>query len=84
VVDPVLIAVAVILGWKASQFGKVFIAVIAALAASVIAAWIVTSLGLPWPAPVSRENPTLLPVRMVAGFVWAAAAYGLRRGLRTP
>ena len=80
--DPVLIAVAVTLGWKASQFGKVFIAVIAALGASVLAAWLVTKLGLPWPAPVSREAPTLLPVRTVAGFFWACAGFGLRRVLR--
>ena len=80
--DPVLIVIAVYLGWHADQFGKVFIAVIAALAASVLCAWIVTSLGLPWPAPVGRDAPTLLPVRTVAGFAWAAAGYGLRRVLR--
>ncbi len=80
--DPVLIAVAVTLGWKASQFGKVFIAVIAALAASVIAAWIVTGLGLPWPAPVGREAPTLLPVRTIAAFLWASAGFAIRRAVR--
>ena len=80
--DPVLIGVAVFLGWKADQFGKVFIAVIAALVASVLAAWAVTAFGLPWPAPVSRNAPTLLPVRTIAGVLWASLGYGLRRALR--
>jgi hypothetical protein len=61
--DPVLIAVAVYLGWRADQFGKVFLAAIAALAISVLFAWLVTALGVPWVAPVSRDAPTLFPVR---------------------
>ena len=77
--DPVLIGVAAFLGWKADQFGKVFIAAIAALGLSVLAAWLVTGLGLPWVAPVSREAPTLLPVRAVAAFLWAAGAFLARR-----
>ena len=77
--DPVLIGVAVYLGWRADQFGKVFIAAIAALGLSVLAAWLITLLGVPWVAPVSRDVPTLYPVRAVAAFLWAAAAYGLRR-----
>jgi len=77
--DPVLIAVAVVLGWKADQFGKVFIAAIAALGLSALAAWIITSIGLPWLAPVSRDAPTLFPVRTIAAVLWACAAYGARR-----
>lgn len=77
--DPVLIAVAVWMGWRADQFGKVFLAAIAALALSVLAAWLVTLAGLPWPAPVGRDHPTLFPVRTLAAFLWAAAAYGARR-----
>jgi len=77
--DPVLIAVAAVLGWKADQFGKVFIAAIAAIAASVLAGWLITALGLPWFAPVSRDAPMLLPVRTVAALLWAMLAYGLRR-----
>jgi hypothetical protein len=77
--DPVLIAIAVVMGWKADQFGKVFLAAIAALGLSVLAAWLVTAVGLPWPAPVGRDFPTLFPVRTVAAFLWAAAAFGLRR-----
>ncbi len=77
--DPVLIAVAFILGWKADQFGKVFIAAIAALAISVLFAWVVTKIGLPWPAPVAADMPTFFPVRTVAAFLWAAAGYGARR-----
>lgn len=77
--DPVLVAIAVILGWKADQFGKVFIAAIAALGGSVLVSWAITAVGLPWMAPVGGTNPTLLPVRTVAALVWATLAYLGRR-----
>jgi hypothetical protein len=77
--DPVLISVAVWLGWRADQFGKVFIAAIAALGLSVLASWLVTLVGLPWIAPVSHDTPTLYPVRAVAAFLWAAGAFAARR-----
>lgn len=77
--DPILIVVAATLGWKADQFGKVFIAAIAAVGASVLGGWLITALGLPWFAPVGRDAPMLLPVRTVASVMWAMAAYGLRR-----
>lgn len=80
--DPVLVAVAVLLGWKADQAGKLVVAVIAAVAASILAAWAVTSLGLPWPAPVGRESPLLLPVRSGGAVLWSGAAYLARRLLR--
>ena len=80
--DPVLILVAVWLGWKADQFGKVFIAAIVALALSVLASWLITTIGLPWVAPVSREGPMLLQVRVIAAVVWAAGAYLARRIVR--
>lgn len=80
--DPVLIGVAAGLGWRADQAGKIFIAAIAALAASILAAWLVTAIGLPWVAPVGRDYPTLLPVRAVAALIWAAAAYAARRTAR--
>ena len=77
--DPVLILVAVWLGWRADQFGKVFIAAIAALGLSLLAGWLVTLLGLPWVAPVARDVPTLYPVRAVSALLWAAGAYSARR-----
>ena len=77
--DPVLIAMAVMLGWKADQFGKVFIAAIAALLGSVLVSWAISALGLPWMAPVGGDNPTLLPVRTIAAFLWATGAYGARK-----
>jgi hypothetical protein len=80
--DPVLIAVAVTLGWKADQAAKIFVAAIAALAASMLVGWLVTSLGLPWPAPVGRQFPTLMPVRTVAAVLWATGAFTARRLLR--
>ena len=77
--DPVLIAIAVYLGWHADQFGKVFVAVIAAVGASAVIAWLITLSGLPWFAPLSRNAPMLLPVRSVAALLWALAAYAARR-----
>lgn len=80
--DPILVGVAATLGWKADQFGKVFIAVIAALGASVLGGWLITALGLPWVAPVGRDAPLLLPVRTIASLLWAMSAYALRRTRR--
>lgn len=77
--DPILIVIAVYFGWHADQFGKVFIAVIAAVGASAVMAWLITLVGLPWFAPLSRNAPMLLPVRSVAALLWALAAYGARR-----
>ena len=77
--DPVLIAVAVWLGWKADQLGKVFIAAIAALGASVLVSWTITGIGLPWIAPISAQAPTLFPVRVIAALLWAGGAYAARR-----
>lgn len=78
-VDPVLIAVAAILGWKADQFGKVFLAVIAAVGAAVLCDWALTAVGLPSFAPVARDAPMLLPVRSLAALAWAVSGYGARR-----
>jgi hypothetical protein len=77
--DPVLILVAVLLGWKADQIGKVFIAAIAALAVSVLVSWLITGIGVPWIAPVSSQTPALYPVRTVAALFWAGGAYVARR-----
>lgn len=77
--DPVLIAVAVVLGWKADQFGKILIAAIAALGLSALISWAISSMGLPWIAPVRADALTLFPVRFVAALLWASGAYVLRR-----
>ena len=79
--DPVVILLAAFLGWKADQFGKVFIAAMAAFAVGVLFAWLVTALGLPWFAPISRDAPTLLQVRFGAALLAAALGYGARRVL---
>ncbi|WP_425515508.1 hypothetical protein [Microvirga antarctica] len=72
-------AIAVILGWKADQFGKVFIAAIAALAGSVLVSWAITATGLPWIAPIGGDYPTLYPVRTIAALAWAIVGYAARR-----
>ncbi|ACA18680.1 conserved hypothetical protein [Methylobacterium sp. 4-46] len=77
--DPVLIGLALYLGWKADQFGKLFLVAIVALAVSVLVSWVLTGIGLPWPAPIGHDLPTFFPVRSVAAFLWALAAYAARR-----
>jgi len=80
--DPVLILVAVWLGWKADQFGKVMIVAMATLAISVLVSWAISSMGLPWIAPVRSDALTLFPVRFVAALLWASGAYVARRVAR--
>ena len=77
--DPVLMILAVYLGWRADQAGKIFIAAIAALGASLLFDAAVTRMGLPWIAPLSRDGPMLIPVRSAAGVVWAALAFGAHK-----
>ncbi|WP_134495691.1 hypothetical protein [Microvirga pakistanensis] len=80
--DPVLIVVAVLLGWKADQFGKVAIAAIAALGLSILVSYGIGLLGLPWIAPVRSDALTLFPVRIAAALIWAGGAYAARRVVR--
>lgn len=77
--DPLLVTLALYLGFKADQFGKVVLAALMALAGSILLSWLITSAGLPWIAPVSREGPLLIPVRAGAAVIWAALGYGVTR-----
>ena len=77
--DPILIAIAIWLGWRADQAGKIFIAAIAAFGATLLADWLLTLLGVPLLAPLSRGGPMLLPVRSAAALIWAGLAFGARR-----
>lgn len=77
--DPFLVTLAMYLGFKADQFGKVVLAALMALAGSILLSWLITSVGLPWIAPVSREGPLLIPVRAGAALAWAALGYGVAR-----
>ena len=80
--DPVLIFIAVWFGWKADQFGKVLIVGLAAFGVSVMVSWAISSLGLPWIAPVRPDALTLFPVRWIAAMLWATGAYTARRVAR--
>lgn len=77
--DPVLIMTAVLLGWKADQFGKILIAAIAALGLSIVVSYLIGLIGLPWIAPVRADALTLFPVRFIAALLWAGGAYATRR-----
>ena len=54
----------------------------AALAISVLVSWAISSMGLPWIAPVRSDALTLFPVRFVAALLWASGAYAARRVAR--
>jgi membrane-bound metal-dependent hydrolase YbcI (DUF457 family) len=73
--DPVLIVIACWMGWKADQYAKVVLAVIAAVALSVLTSWLLTRMGTPVIAPVGREYPTLLPVRTIGSLIWFSLAF---------
>ena len=77
--DPVLIGVALYLGWKADQAGKVFIAAIAALGIALLVDATASRLGIPSFAPLSRDEPMLLPVRAIGALAWAIGAYYAHR-----
>lgn len=77
--DPVLILVAAYFGWKADQAGKLIVAVIAALAASVLVGWIMGTLGIPWPGAIGGEQFLLLQVRAFGALLWSGLAFGARR-----
>ncbi|MBM6596420.1 hypothetical protein [Microvirga pudoricolor] len=80
--DPFLILAALFLGWKADQFGKVFIAAIAAFLFAVLMSWLVTAIGIPWVAPVSHDTPTFYPVRAIGALVWSIVGYMAHRLVR--
>ena len=77
--DPVLIAVAVYLGWRADQAGKIFIAASRRSASTLLVDWLLTAIGIPWMAPLSQRGPTLIPVRSIGAVLWAALAYAAHR-----
>jgi hypothetical protein len=77
--DPVLVITAVLLGWKADQFGKILIAGIAALGLSILVSYVISLIGIPWIAPVRADALMLFPVRFIAALVWAGAGFLARR-----
>ena len=77
--DPVMIFLAVWFGWRADQFGKVLIVGLAAFCVSVLVSWAISSIGIPWVAPVRADALTLFPVRFIAALLWAGGAYLARR-----
>ena len=80
--DPVLIAVAVWFGWHADQAGKLVVAVLAAIVASVLVGWFLAVIGVPWIAPAGGDHATLLPVRFGAAIIWSGLAFLLARKRR--
>ncbi|CAA2144740.1 MULTISPECIES: hypothetical protein [Methylobacterium] len=73
--DPVLIAIALVMGWKSDQFVKVILVSLMAFAISVMVSWAVTAIGIPWPAPISHDGPTFFPIRWMAGFLWGTLGF---------
>lgn len=77
--DPVLILVALVMGWKSDQVVKLILVALMAFTASVLTSFALTSLGVPWPAPVGRDLPTFFPVRTGGAFLWALLAFLARQ-----
>lgn len=80
--DPVLIALCLYLGWTATQVGKLAIAAIIGFAVAVLFSWAVTTIGVPWPAPVRHDGPTFFPVRAAAALLWSFVGFFGRRLLK--
>ena len=78
VLNPVVIAVALWLGWQSDQWQKVLVAGFAAAFAGAIALWLATALGL-----VSVRGfggfAGVFAASMIFGMVLAGVAYGVRR-----
>ena len=78
VLNPVVIAVALWLGWHADQWQKVLVAGFAAAFAGAIALWLATALGLVTVRGFGGMSG-VFAASFVFGMVLAAIAYAVRR-----
>ena len=79
--DPVLVLVALVMGWKSDQVVKLILVALMAFTASVLTSWLLTMAGIPWPAPIGRDLPTFFPIRTGGAFLWALLAFLARMAL---
>ena len=78
VLNPVVIAVALWLGWHANQWQKVLVAGFAAAFAGSIALWLATAVGVVTVRGFGGMSG-VFAASFVFGMVLAAIAYGVRR-----
>lgn len=81
VLNPVVIAVALWLGWNANQWQKLIVAGFAAACAGAIAVWLAAAIGL---ITVRGHGGVsgVFAVAFVYGMVLASVAYVVKAGLR--
>jgi len=78
ILNPVVVAVALWLGWQANQWQKLVVAGFAAACAGAVAVWLGTAIGL-----ISVHGyggvSGVFAISFVYGIVLAGVAYGVRR-----
>jgi hypothetical protein len=75
--NPVVIAVAFVMGRKADQWQKIPVAAFAASLAGFILYWLVTAAGL-IPVHALGGEAGIVAMQIVFGLVWAGLGYSLR------
>ncbi len=76
--NPVVIAVALIMGRRADQWQKLPIAAFAASAAGIALYWLAAQVGL-LPIHALGGEAGIFVLQLLFGLVWAAAGYATRR-----
>lgn len=79
VLNPVLMAVAFIMGRKADQAVKLVIAAFAGAIASVVTLYLAALVGVPGADNLSRAIAGVFTVSLIAGIFYAAAGYWGRK-----
>jgi hypothetical protein len=76
--NPVVIAIAFLMGRRADQWQKLIVAAFAASVAGVALYWLVAAVGL-MPIHALGGEAALLVMQFLLGLIWAALGYFLRR-----
>ena len=76
--NPVVIAVAFLMGRRADQWQKVVVAAFAASLAGFILYWLVAEVGL-MPIRALGGEAAILVLQFLLGLAWASLGYSLRR-----
>ena len=78
VFNPVVIAVAFLMGRRADQWQKLIVAAFAASLAGYVLYWVVAAVGL-MPVHALGGEAAILMMQFLLGLVWAALGYRLAR-----
>jgi hypothetical protein len=80
--NPAVVAVAVVMGWQADQWQKTIVAAFAASLAGFVLYWLAAAIGL-LPIHALGGEAALVVLQFTLGLLWAALSYSLRRRSRT-